>query len=185
MPRQRAFTLIELMVVIVLIGILTAMIIPEMKGTYQDALLRSTSRRLIDVFSLASSRAVSLNQLHRVRLDESTGQYILEYRVRAGQAGGEFVPVEDVPGSEGELDRRISVVMHGPEEAASDSTEAPPPEVPAEGAGATEGQGAIVFYPDGTTDGGTIELQDQEGFKLVLRLNPVTARVHIVELGRE
>ena len=39
-----AFTLIELMVVIVIIGIMTAMMIPEMKGTFQDALLRSTSR---------------------------------------------------------------------------------------------------------------------------------------------
>jgi prepilin-type N-terminal cleavage/methylation domain-containing protein len=43
---QRAFTLIELMVVIVLIGIMTAMIIPEMKGTFEEALLRSTAREL-------------------------------------------------------------------------------------------------------------------------------------------
>src|ERR1022692_2607980 len=32
------FTLIELMVVIVLIAVMTAMIIPEMKGTFEDAL---------------------------------------------------------------------------------------------------------------------------------------------------
>src|SRR5438876_3050066 len=43
------FTLIELMVVIVLLGILAAMIIPEMKGTYQDAMLRSASRELVSV----------------------------------------------------------------------------------------------------------------------------------------
>ena len=39
---RSAFTLIELMLVCLLIAILTAIIIPEMKGTYQDALLRSS-----------------------------------------------------------------------------------------------------------------------------------------------
>lgn len=173
------------MVVIVLIGILTAMIIPEMKGTFEDALLRSTSRRLIDVFSLASSRAVSLNQLHRVRLDEKTHRYALERRVRDGQTGPEFAPVEDAPDSKGELDSRISLLIRKPGEDMSESTEAPPPEAPAVGPGPAVELGTIAFYPDGTTDGGTIELQDREGFKLVLRLNPVTARVHIVESARQ
>lgn len=179
----RAFTLLELMVVIVLIGILTAVIIPEMHGTYQDALLRSTSRELIDVFSLASSRAVSLGQPHRVRLDEKTGRYLLERRVRSTGPEDEFAPVEDVPGSEGRLDTRITVVMHPPGELptenATEETE-PAPVDPA----ATP-LNAITFYPDGTTDGGNIELHDSEGFRFVLRLNPVTARVHVVELARE
>ena len=39
---RRAFTLMELVVVVVIIGIMTALIIPEMKGTFEDALLRST-----------------------------------------------------------------------------------------------------------------------------------------------
>src|SRR5438552_14946942 len=62
---SRAFTLIELMVVLVLIGILTAVMIPEMRGSYEDAMLRSTSRELINVCHLAYSQAVSLNQVHR------------------------------------------------------------------------------------------------------------------------
>src|SRR5512141_2261447 len=61
---SNGFTLIEMMVVIILIGILTAAIIPEMRGTYQDALLRATSRELINEFGLASSRAISRNQVH-------------------------------------------------------------------------------------------------------------------------
>src|SRR5687768_1339095 len=76
--RQLAFTLLELMIVLVLIGIASAMIVPAMHGTYEDALLRSTARKLVDVFNLANSRAVTLNQPFRVRLDTKEGKYSLE-----------------------------------------------------------------------------------------------------------
>ena len=66
------------MVVLVLIGIMAALIIPEMKGTFEDALLRSTARKLVSAFNLAASQAVTVNQLHRVRLDRKAGRYILE-----------------------------------------------------------------------------------------------------------
>jgi prepilin-type N-terminal cleavage/methylation domain-containing protein len=171
-----AFTLIELMVVIAIIGIMTAMMIPEMKGTFQDALLRSTSRELINVFDLAYSRAISLNQIRRVSLDEKSGRYLVEKQI--SENGREiFVPADDVPGSKGELDSRIAVEIHSPDE------------IPAEGIAAaaenTFGGTAIDFYPDGTADAGDILLRDREGFRLLLHINPVTARVHVVEMERE
>ena len=172
------FTLIELMVVIIIIGIMTAMMIPEMQGTFQDALLRSTSRELINVCDLAYSRAVSLNQLRRVRLDEKTGRYLVEKQVMEnGQE--EFVLADDVPGGKGQLDSRIAVAFHQPGDlsAATDS-EAPISENDLSGV-------AIAFYPDGTADGGDITLRDHAGFRLLLHINPVTARVHVVEMARD
>src|SRR5262249_55640149 len=80
----RAFTLIEMMTVLVLIGILSAMVIPEMKGTFEDALLRSTGRELMDVMELASSRAISLNQTLRIHLEPTTGRYQVERLKRSG-----------------------------------------------------------------------------------------------------
>jgi type II secretion system protein H len=180
--RGRAgFTLVELMVVIVIIGIMTAMMIPEMKGTFQDALLRSTSRELINVFDLAYSRAVSLNQLRRVHLDEKTGRYLVEKQVTEnGQEN--FVPVDDVPGSKGELDPRITVeFFHQPGEIS--------PEAGTAGEASNSGNEldgtAISFYPDGTADAGDILLRDRDGFRLRLQINPVTGRVHIVEMERQ
>jgi type II secretion system protein H len=178
--EQAGFTLVELMVVIAIIGIMTAMMIPEMKGTFQDALLRSTSRELINVFDLAYSRAVSLNQLRRVRLDEKTGRYLVEKQVT--ENGREnFVPADDVPGDTGELDSRIAVEFHQPGDlapTADSTTETPAAESDLSGV-------LISFYPDGTADAGDITLRDREGFRLMLHINPVTARVHVVEMERE
>ena len=171
------------MVVIAIIGIMTAMMIPEMKGTFQDALLRSTSRELISVFDLAYSRAVSLNQLRRVRVDEKTGRYLVEKQViENGQEN--FVPADDVPGGKGELDSRIKIEFHPPGELSADANSEPANSKPAALENLSSGT-AISFYPDGTADGGDILLRDREGFRLLLQINPVTARVHVVEMERE
>jgi type II secretion system protein H len=182
---RSAFTLIELMVVIVLIGIMTAMIIPEMKGTYEDALLRSTSRELVNVLNLAYSRAVSLNQPYRVRLEERTGKYFTEKRVRETERGDEFVRLKDVTGSEGELDTRISIRFHKPDDMPLEGQDEAAPSLPSHEGELPSQEAGIAFYPDGTADAGEFLLRDRDGFRLVLQVNPITARVHIVELGRE
>jgi Tfp pilus assembly protein FimT len=173
------------MVVIVLIGILTAMMIPEMKGTYHDALLRSTGRELLNVCNLAYSRSVSLNQLHRVRLDQRTGRYVIERRLRETGRDEDFIPLQDVTGSEGELDTRILVSFRQPEEAPADQDSTSDSSLPAEEPKTTSRDALVSFYPDGTADPGEFLLQDQDGFRLLLHINPVTARVRVTELGRE
>jgi type II secretion system protein H len=177
------FTLIEMMVVIALIGILSAMILPEMRGSYDDALLRSTGRQLVSACSLASSRAVSFNQVHRLRLVLQENRFLLERRTAA--SGKKFVEVKDLAGSEGELDNRVSVELRqdfeDPDSTrdgqdTTDSTEEPQVQL---------APGTISFYPDGTCDRVAIVLKVREGFRLALRLNPVTGRVHLIELPRE
>ena len=183
--RHGAFTLIELMVVVVIIGIVTAVMVPEMRGSYQDALLRSSSRKLMDVFNLAYSRAVSLNQVQRVRLDRSTGRYSIECRSAGGRGGTEFRKVRDLPGGEGVLDPRITLALRktgdDPGPGAGDGDLRGPDEASAEPAPAD----AITFYPDGTAEGAEVLLTDRVGFRRGLKINPVTARVRLVELDRE
>lgn len=181
--KTGAFTLIELMIVLVLIVILSAVIIPEMKGTYGDALLRSTSRELANAFDIASSRAVSLNQLHRVRLEPETRRYLIEQRIRETDAGDEFAPLKDVPESEGTLDKRISIqVRTAGETLTTDMTGQAPP---SDESNFTQPIDAISFYSDGTADPAEVLLRDKDGFRLALRINPITARVRVIELERE
>jgi type II secretion system protein H len=191
------FTLIEITVVVVLVGILSALIIPEMRGTYEDALLRSTSRQLMDAFQLAYSRAVSFNQPHRVRLDAKTHRYVVEKRI--WEDGREdFLPLRDVPGCEGSLDARIAIQMRTAPEGfsgpAPDASSSEPDQsriadressttantAPNAGQPAPVVDG-FAFYPDGTAEAGEVMLQDRQGFRLLLRISPITAQVRIVE----
>ena len=175
------FTLIELMVVIVLLGILTAMIIPQMRGTFEDALLRSASRELISVFNAAYSHAVSVNQVVRVRLDQNTGRYSVEKRVREDS----FVPAPEVPEGAGALDPRISIEIHKSVDALADALgDGSAPVLERDPAIREPGNG-ITFYPDGTAEASEVVLRDRDGFRLALRINPVTASVHVVELDRK
>ena len=183
-PRAHGFTLIEMMVVLAVIGIVSALILPEMKGTYHDALLRSTSRKLIGAFELAASRAVSLNQICRFRLDRRAGRFQLEEAGGPGLRGNGFVPVRDLAGSDGELDERITLVFHPAAEESTPRTGEEDRLVRSQAATAP-GLTAITFFADGTCEGGSLELRDSEGFGLLLKLNPVTARVQVIELGRQ
>jgi len=182
--RRHGFTLIELMMVLLLMAIMTALIIPEMKGTYEEALLRSTCGDLANVFNVACSQAVSRDQLHRVRLDRQTGRYFVERRGPAAR-GNEYLPVRDLPGGEGKIDPRITIEIRRSGEAtpvASDPATSPSsePDLPA-----GDLDEAIAFYPDGTADAREILLRDRNGFRLAFRINPITARVQMVELKDE
>ena len=87
----------------------------------------------------------------------------------------EFVPLKDVSGCQGALDKRITVELRRPGAAVSATDLAavePVPDLP----------DSISFYPDGTADAAMILLQDRAGFRLGLKLNPITARVHVFEL---
>ena len=183
--QLNAFTLIELVVVCMLLVILAAVILPEMRGSYQGSLLRATSRKLLDCFDLAYSQAVSLGQVDRVRLDVRNGKYAVETRIETQGHEG-FEPLKNVPDAEGDLDSRISFeVRDASEDSTNAAAEAPPNETMTRDTPNSEPDDAISFFPDGTADNREVILRDQEGFGLALRVNPITARVKIIELPRQ
>jgi hypothetical protein len=106
-----------------------------------------------------------------------TGRYFVEREIPGG-GQGDYAPLKDVSGAEGRLDSRIAVEMSPPEEASADN---PPDNSATEPASPS----AVYFYPDGTADAMEIRLRDRDGFQMVLRLNPITARVRLSEPKRE
>ena len=47
------------------------------------------------------------------------------------------------------------------------------------------GEESVTFYADGTADERQIELADRDGFRLALRINPVTSRVKVTAMGHK
>lgn len=176
------FTLMELMVVVVMIGIMTALIIPEMKGTYEGALLRSTGRKLMSVIQLANSRAITRSQIQRVRIDSKDGRVSIEGGSAKGQANNTS---NDLPGGDGKLDSRITIEIKPAGEEPSESPGAVASFVSGDDLGKRGQEQTITLYPDGTADAVEIVLRDREGFRLGLRINPITARVQSIELQRQ
>jgi hypothetical protein len=158
-----------------LIAVMAALIVPEMRGSFEDAVLRSSGRKLIDVLDLTYSRSVSLNQMHRLRFDRYTGRYVIEKQVGDGQDDSDFEPATDIAGFSGQIDPRISIDLQKSQEEQTDDSDAEsdePVDKPLD---------AICFYADGTADSRNILLRDRMGFQLALHVNPNTGRVSVLE----
>ena len=180
---RSGFTLVELMVVITLIALLSALILPEMRGGLEDAQLRAASRKWIDILGLASSRAVSANEHLRVYYDPSRGHYQLERQTGRDRRRARFAPINDSSVFNGEIGPRISVrIRPTPASQISPQNGNPArtgPQEPRPGRNPGTPITAVHFFPDGTCDGVEVELRDLSDHRIVLRLNPVTARITV------
>jgi type II secretion system protein H len=170
-PSKNAFTLVELMVVITVIAIVTSVMVLEMGGSYEDALLRSNARKLIDVCDAASNRAIAIHQAQALRINTTSGKFFVKGKLAEST---EAQPA-DQQVIEGELDKRVALVIREPERGEDVEVEEEP-EKPVE-------SDTIVFYPDGSADAREFLLRDRAGVELLLRMNPTTSRVRIIEMA--
>jgi type II secretion system protein H len=145
---QRAFTLVELLLVLVLLVVVTSMVAPAMSNFIRARALGSEARRLSALLHAGQSRAVSEGLPALLWVDEKKGAYGLttETPPEAGDAKAEDLP----------LDENLSIAV-----------------LNAGTTGATTFQNlpAIRFLPDGTVDENSpqmLRLTDAKGNALWL-----------------
>ena len=71
---RRGFTLVEILMVVVIIGIASAIIIPQI-GSRDDLRAASMARVVMADLVYAQSRAVATQRMHYVRFDTEAGRY--------------------------------------------------------------------------------------------------------------
>ena len=68
--RQRAFTLVEILMVVVIIGIASVIIVPQL-GSRDDLKVKAGARMLMADLIYAQNRAISMQSMHYVRFNIS------------------------------------------------------------------------------------------------------------------
>lgn len=109
-PRN-AFTLIEMLVVVVILSVVVALNLPNLRYFYQGAVLKQTAYRVLYLMQNAQTRALSVGRDIHLTFDE---QKVIFQLNQESEKEGEFAPV---PGRLGEgLD--VPPMLHVKEEGA-------------------------------------------------------------------
>ena len=187
--QQAAFTLIELLAVVAIFALMAAMIVPNM-GLLQARNLRGEAEQIADWLELARQRTVVTGKPHRFHIDLDGSAYRLE-------APGSFAAA-----AEPELD---PVPEYGTATEATSSLSLAPPQqeaavfqplagmygnrrlepgiffaaVELDQGKTVEGETAIEFANDGTTDGATIVLENEDGDAIFIEIAPLADAVRI------
>jgi len=164
--QAQGYTLLELMVVLVVIGIMTALIVPELRGAYRSAVLESSAREVLWALRLAHSQAVTTGRSVRFRWDARAHRYLLEVEPPESSSRAPkdapvaFLPLENVPGAAGRLDPEVSIEVRSVMED-----------------DARVGPAGVEFHADGTADAAELHLTGAGGAHVTLAVTPSTARV--------
>lgn len=161
--RQRGFTLVELIVVMVLLLIVASMVAPRMSSFFRGRALSSEARRMLSLINHAQSRAVAEGIPILLWIDTRTGTYGLE--AQESHAGGE--------GRQLIFTAEPSLTLE-----ATVAADLPASETDDERLGLPEGLPAIRFNPDGFFDEASVTRvvirQDADG---ALELVPTANRL--------
>jgi len=184
-PKARAFTMLELLLVIVVMIVLTAIIVPNVRTRTAAGKIEYASRQLTGLLQLARSEAMATGKTYRLRFEVGGTKAMIEEELDPLKQPGVYEPV-DAHWSTVDLGAgnvQCLVIEFDPwetllreqeenvldkEEKKEDEKLLPP----------------ILFYPDGTSDTATILLGNKDGWNYTLTINGLTGKI-LVEQGNK
>ncbi len=154
---DRGFTLLELIVVLTIISVLMAVTAPRLAGRSQASALRSAGHQLQTLAAAARARAVLSGRVVGVMLS-ADGDELRLVRASAGEGEGETTLTDLLPTRRLPATVRASFQPDGDGEA-----------------------NLMRFRPDGSADGGTVDVRHRQGQVLRLHLSESLGRLRVRE----
>jgi general secretion pathway protein H len=161
--KESGFTLIELTIVVLLLGLFSALVIPRLPGVGADG-LKSSARRIAGTVKYFFNEAALSGRPHRLEynLDEGT------FRVRRLEADGELVELSGT-GREQRLKGRVRFK-----------------DIAIPGRGSfSQGEVATEIQPVGWVEETVVHLEEEDGRTLTLRIMPYTGTTEVFDGYRE
>ena len=158
----KAFTLVEMILVLVLIGILASSVVVSFEGRQETHALRSAAQDLAATIRFAVREAAVANQSHRVVFDDAMSSYWVE-TVAAGTKH-EYKPVRGWAGQGRRLNEGVTLVG-----------------VSSDGMTVEARAEALEFLPGGSGFYGVIELKSRDDELVRIEVLEETGQVHVVE----
>jgi type II secretion system protein H len=158
--HSKAFTLIELMVVIVVLGVMMTLIIPQL-GNIGDANLKRSSRHLTGMIRFLRDESQAKKTVYRLRFDIKDGKYWAEEFVIISKDTAEWKRLQVAMANEGSLAgqttfKDVQVGSH--------------PDDP-----------YIFFTPDGWVEPAFIHLRNSDDKLFTLIVKPLTGDTELRE----
>jgi prepilin-type N-terminal cleavage/methylation domain-containing protein len=159
-PQLNGFTLIELTIVIVILGVMLSLIIPRL-GELGDANLKRSARHLSGMIRFLKDESQAQKAVFRLRFDVHEGRYWTEVMAQTTDQTVEFKRFSSEMGSEGSLSgqttfRDVRVSSH--------------PDDP-----------YIQFTPDGWVEQAFMYLRDGSDRDFTLLVKPLTGDTELRE----
>ena len=177
---RRAFTLIELMVVILMVAVMASIVVPAYNRYYAKSQFENTARQVQDIFAFAREQAITRDTTVTVTYDPQN--HAFQAQVAQAQPQTDLpVALSGTVNSDGTStqsgETQKSARLGADVNVASFSVSSNPN---ANASAPTTGTGSsnqLNFLPDGTVEGATLEITSADGYSAQYQLWPATGRL--------
>jgi prepilin-type N-terminal cleavage/methylation domain-containing protein len=161
--KGRGYTLLELMAVMAIIFITSALVVPFLRGFSENGKLKAAVRAFVSTLNYARGQAISSGLKHRVYIDTSLNGYWVAVEEDPQESPGEYTPLEGRMGVPKEFPRGIIVSAMGTPRGENAST-----------------QDYIEFSPKGTGEEAWVHITNGDKVYTV-SVSPSTGRAKLLE----